>query len=68
MTGFQKNIILFINFQGVESSKLHNFFSSLFLAKCIKHLVLYIMNNPISHAYGIDFLKEKSKFYEGKEK
>jgi hypothetical protein len=27
-----------------QISKLHNFFSSLFLTKCMKHLVLYTMN------------------------
>jgi hypothetical protein len=41
--GVPKIIILFNNFPWVESSKLHNFFSSLFLAKCMKHLVLYTM-------------------------
>jgi hypothetical protein len=51
MMSFQKNIILFNKFPRDESSKLHNFFSSLFLAKCMKHLVLYtikIFNIPMN--------------------
>jgi hypothetical protein len=39
-----KIIILFNIFPRNKSSKLHYFFSSLFLSKCMKHLVLYTMN------------------------
>jgi hypothetical protein len=66
MTGFQKLLFYSIIFQG--SNPPSSIISSLlvFLAKCIKHLVLYIMKNIISQCMWDRILNQKVEFYEGK--
>jgi hypothetical protein len=44
---------------------LHNLLV-VFLAKCIKHLVLYIMTNIIFQCMWDRILNQKVEFYEGK--
>jgi hypothetical protein len=44
---------------------LHNLLL-VFLANCMKHLVLYIMKNIISQCMWDSLLNQKVEFYEGK--
>jgi hypothetical protein len=62
---FQKIIIIFNNFPMVKSSKLHSLLSSLFLAKCMLHLTLYITKNLLFSYMWDRNNEEKSKFNKG---
>jgi hypothetical protein len=61
MMGFQKNHYFI---QQLPKGRIYSLL--VFLAKCIKHFVLYIMKNIISQCMCDRMLNQKVDFYEGK--
>jgi hypothetical protein len=65
MNGFKNYYFIQQFSKEVEPLMLHNFLG-VFLAKCMKHLVLYIMKNIISECMWVIILNQKFEFYEGR--